>query len=533
VLRDFTTVLSHSLCAEAMLKEFLLLLREILGVNRAVIFLRRPFGLLGAPPTPEESRRLRSACAVGLSGVVEHFELSFETGIGGFLFRHGRILRADSPETLGDSELLKEFEVLGLEVAIPMLDRDNLIGVAAFAGRVTGEPLANCELELIFHLLEELGLAVKNIWLHDQLVANHEMMANVLRELSSACLVVASDLTILHANKTARACFARAGRRGADLEFGDLPILLGSKIYQVLKTGTGIGEFNYEPPETPGAVYQVTIVPFQRQGAAAPNAALLVVEDHSRELRFQQLEIEAANLRLTKSLADRLAHEIGNALVPLSTHQQLLAAKYADLEFRASLAQALAEGVRRISRLSSQMRFLARDAIADREALPLGELLEEAFREAQSYQPAPAAEFRQECREPQWIVAGDRAALKHALAEILLNALQSNPGEPKVQVHAQIEGRHNGGQWVRLDVCDNGTGFSAEALEKGLQPFFTTRSVGLGLGLTVSRRIIETHAGKLDLLPAKPGQPGGVRITLPLELPTPATPPKAKPGFPG
>jgi nitrogen fixation/metabolism regulation signal transduction histidine kinase len=113
------------------------------------------------------------------------------------------------------------------------------------------------------------------------------------------------------------------------------------------------------------------------------------------------------------------------------------------------------------------------------------------------------------------------------MAEIFLNALQSNPGEPKVQVHAQIEGRHNGGQWVQLDVCDNGAGFSAEVLEKGPQPFYTTRSVGLGLGLTVSRRIIENHAGKLDLLPAKPGQPGGVRITLPLELPQPVTPPGA------
>ncbi len=51
---------------------------------------------------------------------------------------------------------------------------------------------------------------------------------------------------------------------------------------------------------------------------------------------------------------------------------QLLAAQYADPDFRASLDQALSQGVRRISRLSSQMRFLARDAIADREALPLG-----------------------------------------------------------------------------------------------------------------------------------------------------------------
>ena len=399
-----------------------------------------------------------------------------------------------------------------------MLDRENLIGVAAFAGRVTGEPLANGELELIFHLLEELGLAVKNIWLHDQLVANHEMMADILRELSSACVVVSRDLAILHANKTARGYFCRRGQRKADLEFSDLPILLGGKVFQVLKTGTGLASFKYEPPESPGVIYHVTILPFQRQGATVPNSVLLIVEDHSREQHLQQLEIEAANLRLIKNMADRLAHEIGNALVPLSTHQQLLASRFNDPEFRASLDVALAGSVKRIARLSNQMRFLARDAVHAREALPLGELVEEAFREAKTYQPFNSAELTQDCREQGFILPGDRAALKHAFAEILLNALQANPTDAKVRVHGELDANKNGTQSVRIEISDNGLGFCSEVLDKGPQPFYTTRTIGLGLGLTVSRRIIEIHRGRLDLIPAKPGQAGLVRITLPLEM---------------
>ena len=93
---------------------------------------------------------------------------------------------------------------------MPILDRETVLGVAVFDGRITGEPLVNSELELIFHLLEQLGLAIKNIWLHDQLASNHEMMADILRELSSACVVVSRDLAILHANKTARRYFSRA-----------------------------------------------------------------------------------------------------------------------------------------------------------------------------------------------------------------------------------------------------------------------------------------------------------------------------------
>ena len=213
-----------------MLRQFLLLLREILSINRAAIFLRQPFASFGNAPALAESRRLRAACAIGLSpGLLQHFELSFEAGIGGHLFRLGRILRRSGEEARTDVETQKEFELLGAQVAVPILDRETVLGVAVFDGRITGEPLVNSELELIFHLLEQLGLAIKNIWLHDQLAGNHEMLADILRELSSACIVVSRDLAILHANKTARKYFSRGERRGGDLEFSDLPQLLGSQ----------------------------------------------------------------------------------------------------------------------------------------------------------------------------------------------------------------------------------------------------------------------------------------------------------------
>ena len=246
VLRDFSGILTHSLNAEGMLRQFLLLLREILSINRAAIFLRQPLAGFGTVLAMTESRRLRAACAIGLSpGLLQHFELSFEAGIGGHLFRLGRILRRSSELARTDIEAQKEFELLGAQVAVPILDRETILGVAVFDGRITGEPLVNAELELIFRLLEQLGLAIKNIWLHDQLAANHEMMADILRELSSGCVVVSRDLAILHANKTARKYFSRGDKRGGELEFSDLPQPLGAKIYQVLKTGAAISSFKY------------------------------------------------------------------------------------------------------------------------------------------------------------------------------------------------------------------------------------------------------------------------------------------------
>ena len=52
-----------------------------------------------------------------------------------------------------------------------------------------------------------------------------------------------------------------------------------------------------------------------------------MAEDLTQSEQLRRLEVEAANLRLVKTMAERLAHEIGNAMVPISTHQQLLAEK--------------------------------------------------------------------------------------------------------------------------------------------------------------------------------------------------------------
>lgn len=518
VLRHFSEILTHSLNAEAMLKQFLLLLRELLSVNRAAVFLRQPFGAFGVGAETSETRRLRSVCALGVStGLLEHLELSFESGIGQHVMRLGRVLRRSAEELRGDVAAQKEFELLGAQVAVPILDREAILGVALFDGRITGEPLLNSELELIFHLLEQLGLAVRNIWLHDQLAANHEMMAGILRELSSGCVVVSRDLAILHANKTARKYFMHGDRRTGEMEFSDLPQVLGSKVYQVLKTGSAITGFKYEPENPPGTSYNINIVPFQRPQAGLPASALLMAEDLTQSEQLRRLEIEAANLRLVKTMADRLTHEIGNAMVPLSTHQQLLADKWKDPEFRASLDLAMADGVKRVTRLLNQMRFLARDTLASHESFPVAPLIEEAYQEACKYQPVKSAQLRYDQAGKPVILSGDRAALKHALAEVMLNALQANPNDPKIGIRLHTETNGGSAAALQIEVQDNGGGFTPEALQRAPAPFYTTRNVGLGLGLTVSRKILETHHGKLEILQSKSGKTGLIRISLPLE----------------
>lgn len=513
-LRNFSGILTHSLRPESLLKQFLLLLRQIIGVNRAMIFLRKPSAGWGEGAQNPDDRWMRCACAIGLEHtLLDHFALSLSTGVGGFLYRQGRILRAHGPEAQANREILKEFQLLGAEVAIPILDRESLIGVAVLDARLTGDPYANEELALIFHMLEEVGLAIKNSWLHTQLSANHEMLVDILSHLGSGCIVVGSNMAVLHANSAAQRILLPAGVDNKMLEFSDLPQELGSRVFAVMKTGIAVPPFKYQLPSSTTATFQVTISPFRLQSAEAANAALVLIEDITQLERSQKLEIEASNLRLVKAMAEHLAHEIGNSLVPLSTHQQLLEDRYDDEEFRSSLSKAMSEGVKRISRLANQMMFLARERTDFRDRITVHDLVQEAFREANNYHSGKASHLKVE-EEDAITIAGDRKALRHALLEVLLNALQANPNRPDVAVRIAAEDDDGGTPHLNIEVQDSGSGFSGEAVVKASTPFFSTRNVGLGLGLTVTRKIIEEHRGSLEI--AQPGTRGVVKISLPL-----------------
>ena len=121
------------------------------------------------------------------------------------------------------------------------------------------------------------------------------------------------------------------------------------------------------------------------------------------------------------------------------------------------------------------MRFLARDTLVSHEAFPIAPLIEEAYQEACKYQPVKSAQLRCDTASKPIIMNGDRAALIHALAEVMLNALQANPSDPKIGVRLHTDSNGSSAQALQIEVQDNGGGFSAEAMQKAPAPFKKSR----------------------------------------------------------
>jgi signal transduction histidine kinase/DNA-binding NarL/FixJ family response regulator len=519
-LRHFSSLLVHSLDVNELLRDAVQQLREALGVNRTAVFLRKASALPtdGAPSA--DDNWLRPAQTIGHDpALIEHFPLSLSTGLGRHLAQHGRILRADSEEARSNREIAREFQTLGSAIALPINDREVLVGALLLDERITGGTFSDEELAQLFHWLEELGVAIRNCWRHEQLTATHGLIDSILAGLGSGCVVVGSNCGILHANAAALRLLVADRPAARRIDFADIPQQIGSLIFQVIQSGKPATPFKWIPPGRTDISCRISILPFSVGDSARPNAALLVIDDITEHERAAVLEMEAGKLRLVRQMAWHLAHEIGNAVTPISTMQQLLELQGDDKEVRKELSGVLAGSVKRIMRLTQQMTFLSRDWDGKSgDTVKITDLIESAYKDANSYYPGKKkTALTIDKGKMPWKVTGDTKALRHAFSELILNALQANPENPSVTVRVE-ESLSDGTPGIAVELQDTGSGFPPEVAGKIGEPFHSTRSVGLGLGLTVSRKIIENHHGHFEIShPEK--SPGIVRVTLPLPEP--------------
>jgi nitrogen-specific signal transduction histidine kinase len=513
VLRDFSHVLGYSLDYKLFTQHFVLKLREIIRVNRIAIFLEPP--PMSSMTASSEGTRLPCISSVGIPlDIRDCFELSRNAGIGERLSKANHILRAgvDDSQFFGglSPKIQREFEILGSHIAIPISDRERTLGVAVLGDRVTGTDFSDDELQLLFLLMEELGLAIKNSWLHHQLSANHKLFSDVLSSMSSGSMVVGRDLTILHANR-AMLSFVRGDQdTKKPLEFADLQSALATPIYDVVEKGANPEPFFYTDGPDDNSIFRVSIIPFRNGDNRLPQSVMVVVEDFTQIEAAKRYDIESSKTKLISLIAKRFAHEIRNSLVPLTTHQQLLDQEYANEDFRRSLKQALETETGRIQRFTDQMLFLAQPSLSLTDLAELPVLIDESFQAVRTqFGGRPTLEIKCEIENP--VVRCDRHSLSHAVGEVLANAIQANTEDPVVNVSV----RNGVEDKIALEFSDNGVGFTNETAGRALEPFFTTRNTGVGLGLTVASRIIDEHHGQLVVRPRSRQNAADVAILLP------------------
>lgn len=209
--------------------------------------------------------------------------------------------------------------------------------------------------------------------------------------------------------------------------------------------------------------------------------------------------------------AASLSHEVRNGLTAVRVDLQRAEEKTAeDAPSRPLIARAL-ENVKRLDGTVSGSLRVARSGRSPRRRLDLGPVIAAAAQSAESTFTEHGATLGPFTSPgpPAWVL-GDAIALQQLLLNLLLNSAQALRPGGRAGVTVEIDGSD-----VRVVVADTGSGISPDDLEHVLDPFFSTKADGTGLGLPIARQIAAEHGGSLTIESAT-GEGTRVEVRLPL-----------------
>lgn len=223
--------------------------------------------------------------------------------------------------------------------------------------------------------------------------------------------------------------------------------------------------------------------------------------------RLDQAQAELTHVTRMATLGQltaSIAHEVNQPLAAVVTNGEAclrwLRRPVPDVgEALASVERMIANG-RRASDVVARLRALSRRQSSRHEALDLNALVSESLalieRELSRHRVSVAAELAPELPA----VAGDRVQLQQVVINLAMNAAQAMEGTARPRrliVRSSVEPGVDG-PVVRVALIDSGIGVDEEGMAHLFEPFHTTKPDGMGLGLSISRSLIDTHGGRID-----------------------------------
>lgn len=232
-----------------------------------------------------------------------------------------------------------------------------------------------------------------------------------------------------------------------------------------------------------------------------------------REVRLQRVAMQTEKQASIDQLSSTLAHEIRNPIAAAKSLVQQMGEAPTSVENVEYAKVAIDELDRVEKRISHLLRYAKEEdylfehvdlaAVVDASLTQLRAKLEAAqVRIVRHYIGGPT-------------VNADKEKLKQVFVNVLdnaIDALAGVAGDRRIELFIE-----NGGRRATVRLRDNGAGMAPEQAERIFNPFFTTKDTGTGLGMAISRKIVEAHEGTIDVV-SEPARGSEFAVTLPLPV---------------
>jgi C4-dicarboxylate-specific signal transduction histidine kinase len=272
--------------------------------------------------------------------------------------------------------------------------------------------------------------------------------------------------------------------------------------------------------------------PLRSTGLDEIDGALLIVRDltdymvASEALQKAHADLaQAARLTMLGEITASIAHEIAQPLAAVVMNgtacRRWLAADPPNLdEARDAVTHLVADG-ERAGKIIHGIRALARRDVVDRRELDVNDVIHEALAFTRAELERRLVIIQTNIGRALPLIPGDRVQLQQVLVNLLLNAGEAMVDTPPEKRTVTVTSRQDA-DGVLVEVKDCGVGIESAHAARMFDAFFTTKVSGLGLGLAISRSIIQAHGGRIW---AAPNDDRGTAIyfVLPAALSSEAT----------
>lgn len=237
--------------------------------------------------------------------------------------------------------------------------------------------------------------------------------------------------------------------------------------------------------------------------------------------RFHQLEADLAHtnrVSMMGELAASLAHEIKQpiaaALTDAKSCLRWLQRDTPDIAEGCQAALRMINDTTRAAEVIDRVRSLYRRDTSDRELLDVNEIIQEMIILLHDKTDPNFISIRTEIDPGLPLITADRIQLQQVLMNLMLNGIEAMKD---AKGELTVTSKSIGDRQLLISVSDSGVGLPSGEVERIFEAFFTTKAQGTGMGLSISRKIIESHGGRL-WASANSGQGSTFRFTLPTDV---------------
>jgi two-component system sensor histidine kinase HydH len=215
-----------------------------------------------------------------------------------------------------------------------------------------------------------------------------------------------------------------------------------------------------------------------------------------------------------------LVHDLSHPIMTIGNSCKLMQRLYDDLDYRQTFAVTVNRELANVKRVLEDLRNVANPVPLTRFPVNVNDAVREAVEAVAGAAEAAEVGLETDLAHHPVLIEGDLFALGRVFRNLAVNAIQATPRGGTISLSTAADGGT-----VRVTVRDTGTGIEADRLPRIFEDFVTTKKHGLGLGLAISRKIVEGLGGRISV-----SSQVGRGTTFVLEFPRAATPSVAAAG---